>query len=325
MLRSGHFHGVKYSLSIYLFVLVLCTCVTFSIVFCRRCNNALTVDQPVCSSWTNSEVLQKALYASQVVLEQKQKGFTRYVPSIIHQMWYSDKETRVPLHLKRSLESFSNMNPDATHLFWRKADLLEFVMRFYPSLSSLFLKLPKTILKVDLLRYLLLLHFGGVYSDIDTLCQKPVSDWTLGDENVSVIIGYEGGLWEFPGWEQETSEKPFARDVQLTTWTVASMPYHPLIANMVHICIQKLVQMKTDDLKTYDVMDFAGPGAWTDAVLEYISPFGYSGDDIYATKVPLKVQDIYILPAAGFDWNHNGDPKLACIRHLFVGSWKRRQ
>lgn len=37
--------------------------------------------------------------------------------------------------------------------------------------------LPKRVLKADILRYTLLLHKGGIYTDTDTAAVKKFDDW----------------------------------------------------------------------------------------------------------------------------------------------------
>ncbi|GJQ13381.1 hypothetical protein GpartN1_g5172.t1 [Galdieria partita] len=269
-----------------------------------------------------SKVLRRAIFAAQAFYEKRQAGFTDHIPSIIHQIWY-DWDKAMPPQVSRSVESFQQWNPHATRLLWRRKDLDELVEHFYPWLNNLFSRLPSAILKADFLRFLLLQQFGGVYSDIDTLCLKPAYEWSNGRSNVSLITGYEASLRDDMMWQTHPNmAKPLARDVQLASWTVAAAPLHPLVVRLVHGCVSKLGNMTSDEWVEYDVLEFAGPGAWTDVILDYIRSFGYTEDDIYRAQRPIQVSDVYILPAAGFRWESNGDEKWACIRHTFLGSWK---
>jgi len=53
-----------------------------------------------------------------------------------------------------------------------------FVSEYYANrtdIVELFLRLPIPIMKADLLRYLVLVAKGGIYADIDVLCEQPIS------------------------------------------------------------------------------------------------------------------------------------------------------
>ena len=42
--------------------------------------------------------------------------------------------------------------------------------------------LSRPALKADLARYLIVHTFGGVYSDVDTLCLRPIDTWADGNQ-----------------------------------------------------------------------------------------------------------------------------------------------
>ena len=44
--------------------------------------------------------------------------------------------------------------------------------------------LPRRVLKADILRYTLLLHKGGIYSDTDTAAVKPFDRWGENPEDM---------------------------------------------------------------------------------------------------------------------------------------------
>eukprot|EP00871_Galdieria_phlegrea_P005416 jgi/Galph1/5876/GphlegSOOS_G4526.1 len=80
--------------------------------------------------------------------------------------------------------------------------------------------------------------------------------------------------------------------------------------------------MSSAQLHNYDVMEFAGPGLWTDIVMVHIKLFGITPDDVYHADDPITAGDVYVLPEAGFRWNGREKSELACVRHTFLGSWK---
>ncbi|KAG9033137.1 membrane-bound alpha-1,6- mannosyltransferase Initiation-specific [Tulasnella sp. JGI-2019a] len=114
--------------------------------------------------------------------------------------------------------------------------------------------LPVVILKADMLRYLLLLVHGGVYTDIDTTCLRSITHWgknavlwkdgkdwlipsrrgetlesmrkNLGPP--SVIIGVEADVGDRPDWHDW-----WARPLQIVQWTMASAPSHPIMLDVI--------------------------------------------------------------------------------------------
>ncbi|KAG8886432.1 membrane-bound alpha-1,6- mannosyltransferase Initiation-specific [Tulasnella sp. 332] len=110
--------------------------------------------------------------------------------------------------------------------------------------------LPAVILKADMLRYLLLLVQGGVYTDVDTSCLKPIVNW-----GASATLWHEGRGWLVPTRRGQTLESMikslgppsvvvgveadvggradwnewYARPVQIIQWTLGSTPSHPIL------------------------------------------------------------------------------------------------
>lgn len=82
------------------------------------------------------------------------------------------------------------------------------------------------VLKADLVRYLLVFTFGGVYTDTDTICLKPIRNWGDGKPDISLIVGVEADAKDIPDWE-----KSYGRQLQMVQWTFAAAPGHPVLAN----------------------------------------------------------------------------------------------
>lgn len=240
------------------------------------------------------------------------------------------------------------------------------------------------ILKADVLRYLLLLVHGGVYSDTDTECLKPMADWARGAElwaperwvapsdraridagedidtvlgRPSVVVGIEVDVQGRGDWHTW-----WPRPLQIVQWTMAAAPHHPIalsaLLRVVHRtaraaswaadhwrAVQRALAandteramhlMQTTALDEpasggpVGIMDWTGPGVWTDAVLQYLAArFGCSWTDLRGLSRPLRVGDVVVLPVTGFspDVGQFGalsrhDPQ-AMVWHHFRGSWK---
>ncbi|ODN86100.1 hypothetical protein L198_07393 [Cryptococcus wingfieldii CBS 7118] len=118
--------------------------------------------------------------------------------------------------------------------------------------------LPSGILRSDMLRYLLLLLRGGIYSDTDTTLLKPPSKWgappttppvlfnngdgwltpeqkerlEAGESHdevlgrASVVVGVEADVGDREDWYDW-----WPRPIQIVQWTMASTPSHPIALN----------------------------------------------------------------------------------------------
>jgi mannosyltransferase OCH1-like enzyme len=123
------------------------------------------------------------------------------IPRLIHHSWKTDDRSKMDVELKQNLASFSDKNPDSIQIIWTDLDIQLFIRTFYSSLAPFFAAIPKMILKADLFRYLLLAKYGGIYSDIDTQCLKPISSWSTSTTTTSLMVGVEADP-NREDWEQ---------------------------------------------------------------------------------------------------------------------------
>jgi alpha 1,6-mannosyltransferase len=111
------------------------------------------------------------------------------------------------------------------------------------SIIELFEQMADFILRADLLRYLTLLVDGGVYTDIDTDCSKPISEWIPPElvDGTGLVMGVE---YDAQGEEiRGDSTLP----VQLCQWTIMAKPNHPVMQQVVQTVVGKLEKdMRTD-------------------------------------------------------------------------------
>ncbi|KAF9505826.1 glycosyltransferase family 32 protein [Hydnum rufescens UP504] len=99
-----------------------------------------------------------------------------------------------------------------------------------------------------MIRYLLLLTNGGVYSDVDTRPIMHMSQWATGVENwtpalgprypVRMIVGIEGDLHIWRNWESFFQSIGLIkcgrhRPLQFTQWTIAAQASHPILIDTV--------------------------------------------------------------------------------------------
>ena len=141
-----------------------------------------------------------------------------------------------------------------------------------PDIEETFIDLQDPILRADLIRYLVLLGDGGVYSDIDTTSLIPIEDWVPSAyaNEVNLVVGIEydkldGGRW-----------MDWSLDLQFCTWAILAKPGHLLMAMTVDRVIARLKELARQQETTIsgirasfqEVMNTTGPALFTEAVIE---------------------------------------------------------
>lgn len=212
-----------------------------------------------------------------------------------------------------------------------------FVSEYYASrtdIVDLFLRLPIPIIKADLLRYMVLVAEGGIYADIDVLCEKPISTWlppehTNAIDAISLIVGIEFDF-EFRGEGVGVAS-------QFTNWVIASKPGNKHLMHVVDktvagiYAVAKNKNVDIGDLELWmfdDVVNVSGPKMMTIGILESLSgALNQVVDDrmIANTKEPHLVGDVLVMPNNAFAALQAGFPTdqgPVLVTHHYAGSWK---
>ncbi|CUM65008.1 uncharacterized protein PRCAT00002627001 [Priceomyces carsonii] len=259
-----------------------------------------------------------------------------------------------PLKYKNFQSSWSEKNPDYVHHILSDSECHEFVNQAYstvPDVAEAYNIMPKSILKADFFRYLVLFARGGVYSDIDTVDLKLIDTWVslnemlFGKPNIAgLVVGIEADP-DRPDWAQY-----YARRIQFCQWTIQAKKGHPMLRELI-TKITELTLWRKKELKLTsvlgkdeggDVMNWTGPGIWTDYLFQYMNSLLQSEDDskskeddqvitwkvFTGMEMPIAIEDVLILPITSFspDVGHMGskgsnDP-MAYVLHRFLGGWK---
>jgi alpha 1,6-mannosyltransferase len=266
----------------------------------------------------NSKVLAKAIE----FLENEYDATVSLIPKVLHQQYSS--EANVPSRLRQNMENFKYNNAEYLYLFWGDEDLDEFVKHYHPFLYGLYKKLPMPVLRSDLARYMLLYTFGGVYSDLDTVPIRKLSDWSDGHQkNVGLLVGIEVDT-DRSDWEDW-----YPRSLGFCQWTMAAQPGHPVLAKTIFDASRKLKE--TPKVTEKDVVHLTGPAVWTDAVLSYLNELDVGEKQLRGLEHSTLHGDVYVLPITAFSpgVGHMGDKGLtdkeARVEHQFDGSWKKQR
>lgn len=181
------------------------------------------------------------------------------IPNRVWQTWkFGLNNKEFPKESKELVERWQAFNYG--HSYIPDDKLMPFLENLYgntPLILKAFKMMPLNILKADFLRYLLLFARGGIYSDIDTIPLKPLTEWpslnktfvkNMRESNVPLryrnynpsasgeldasdlpgfIIGIEADP-DRPDWSDW-----YARRIQFCQWTIQSKPGHPILRELI--------------------------------------------------------------------------------------------
>ncbi|WVW84759.1 hypothetical protein I302_106794 [Kwoniella bestiolae CBS 10118] len=214
------------------------------------------------------------------------------------------------------------------------------------------------VVRSDLFRYLVLLLNGGIYTDTDTACVLPVSQWGKNadhhrstnpllealpqllslssshpdipdtDDSPSLIIALEN---DSPSSGSDWRAETFVRGIQVVQWTIASRKGHPVFLDVVGHALDKVRELREVEERGWevgdeqDILEWSGPGAFTDAVFRYLLiRYGFHPKQASGLDKPLRVGDVLIMPVHSFradaSEGYQGDEKA--VWHGFFGRWK---
>jgi len=115
------------------------------------------------------------LSSDDLVAHGQKHQYPNGIPKIIH---YVYKTAYIPYQYSAHIKQCMAINKDASFVFWTDLLSYRFMITSFPEyvelFSSHFAKIADPLKVSDLIRYFILLKFGGVYMDLDTRCQKPL-------------------------------------------------------------------------------------------------------------------------------------------------------
>jgi mannosyltransferase OCH1-like enzyme len=245
-------------------------------------------------------------------------------PSIPLKLWQKAGSTKINDARQKDIHSWLDMNPRLRHEILTDDSADEYVREHYadyPDILDLYLSLPVPILKADLLRQLILYADGGIWSDLDVTCHRPIYTWIPEQykNRTNAVVGLEFDGFQFSSWTIMTKPK--------TSHIVAVIKY--VIDELKASAAQHSVTTAELNMTMIsDVVDVTGPQAMTVALLQNLQkemgvPFGRA--NITDIKEPTLFQDVLVLPNAAFASRQAGFPEDRgpyLVEHHYAGSWK---
>ena len=107
------------------------------------------------------------------------------IPFIIHQTFKS-KES-IPSKWSESGNLWPKHHPKWKYIFWTDDDIDNFMSTHYPWFVPLFESYEYPIQKVDVARYFIIYHFGGIYCDLDIAPKMNIEPLLTNDIEVFLV------------------------------------------------------------------------------------------------------------------------------------------
>jgi len=275
------------------------------------------------------------------------------IPRIIHQTY---KTSDVPDRVKGLMRTWAEKNPGWKTRFYNDAECYKFVEREFPEYYDAYVSLPKDVERSDFFRYLIVLHTGGVYADIDTECRQPMDSYLRSTD--TLVVGWEN---EFRTDEMAYS-RHFVRRRQVLNWVFAGAPGHPALREICDHIARSAHRVFTNNTNR-DTLERTGPGAFTDVVVrqfwlhskateaakDVLAPRAtnaWGTEDIPEVQARLEearrrvpgtrgqkgdAWNVRVMPKVSFGVHPTGEDGVpfddpgVLVAHHFLGSWKSRK
>ena len=212
-----------------------------------------------------------------------------------------------------------------------------------PLIRDTFLNLTDHILRADFMRYLVLAAEGGVYADLDVVCQEPIDTWIppAFQGKTGVVIGVESD--RLPVENDANLYYDYRKYIWgINNWTFMCKAGHPFMRFVAESVARNLLEMARKQYRTLgtmklsykEVIDSTGPRAFTEAFYAYVSRVTgkkFTHKDATMLEEPMLIDDILILPIRAMSTAEAEREDVegahstnwpAVVFHWSVGSWK---
>jgi mannosyltransferase OCH1-like enzyme len=99
------------------------------------------------------------------------------IPKIIWQT-YELEHKNLPKKAKNFSSSWQHLNPDWDYVYVSEKNRLNFVKEYFgEEWYTIYKSYKINVMRADLWRYMCLYIKGGLYSDLDIVCKKPIESW----------------------------------------------------------------------------------------------------------------------------------------------------
>ncbi|KAF5877214.1 putative initiation-specific alpha mannosyltransferase protein [Botrytis fragariae] len=272
---------------------------------------------------------------SSVVISAPLATHSSEAPGFPKKLWYKVGPQGVSDEAKRFRHHCLDINPGFEYEVLTDAFADEYLWKWFshrPDILNTYFSLSIPILKADLLRYLILYAYGGVWFDLDVSCEDiPIDDWVLEEHRTAnLVVGLEFDY----DYQEDT-----AMYSQFASWTIMAKPRSPHLMQVINDILDELneiarrneVSIEGIELSMIsDVVDITGPKRMTWGIIKSLKEIlGRELDDrdVGELRSARLIHDVLILPGNAFAGTQNGFKKgkgKVFVNHHYAGTWKNK-
>lgn len=204
------------------------------------------------------------------------------IPNKIWQTYKTSYED-LPDYIKNHTNSWKIHNPEYEYNFMSDEDCKDFILDNYGSkYLDVFSSLPVGVMRGDMWRYLIIYSYGGIYADLDAICNVPVSKWISEDKKLIVCP---------------------ENNIHFCQWCFAAEPESKILESVIDVMMERLLnkpQWGAPDFVHY----YTGPGVWTAGILKSLQVEEYKNliDDSLEWNNLNTAKDLGFFCYGGEDW-----------------------
>ena len=198
--------------------------------------------------------------------------------------------------LAKSVASWRKHSPRFRYYFFTDAMCDAFMKEhYYGTIYDAYLKLPMAVMKADLWRYCVIYKYGGIYADVDTVCEQRPE--LLIKDGAQLCLAPEPDCPYF------------------CQWVFAAPPGSPIMKAIIDLSVKRIhdqAEFKGQDLIHY----LTGPALFTDAIDQYLTSVKLP---VFKNKQTCRSNGVIAVYNPKIFHNH-------VVKHLYAGSdtdgWK---
>ena len=137
------------------------------------------------------------------------------IPHQIHQIFFNVTYKPMPLRFKQAMDTWKNLNPSFKYIVWNESLVEQLLSTKYPGHLNTYHSYSHWVQRVDLAKYVILHHYGGILVDVDIECAKTMRDFLGSLPTKTGFVTY---------WT-----RPFG----VSNDFITSKPNHPFITSVV--------------------------------------------------------------------------------------------
>ena len=197
------------------------------------------------------QIKQQQLSIRRVKLQQRLHNIhtNPHIPKKIFQTHKSIQYVHSKPHLLNAMNSWKKSVPEFEYHFFNDQECNEFMKtHFSGPIYDAYNKVPLSVMKADLWRYCVIYHYGGIYADIDTVCNIHPKHLLKGNSQLICVP------------ENET---------HMCQWLFAAPPKSPILKQVIDLSVDRILSM--DNIKGEHIIhELTGPGVFTHGIEQYL-------------------------------------------------------